>query len=198
MVKEYLHRMFGQYNKGEMPIALPKHIFIREKFSEILADLCLNKCVEVGVHYGKNAYNLCANHPNISFVGVDPWTTDDPVSKAFGQEKQNKFMRTAMRKLDKFNARLMRMTSMEAVKTFADESLDFVFIDGAHDYDHVIEDLTEWSKKVKHDGIVAGHDYCYEKGAGVIRAVNEFVQSHGIDEWFVTKGRNPSFFWSNP
>ena len=147
---------------------------------------------------GKNAYNLCINHPNIEYVGVDPWSTDDPVSEAFGQEKQESFMKKAIRKLEPFNASILRMTSMEALDHFADGSLDFVYIDGAHDYDHVKEDLAGWCKKLKDDGVLAGHDYCMEKGAGVIKAVNEFVQSHGIDEWYVTRGRNPSFlFWPN-
>ena len=48
---------------------------------------------------------------------------------------------------------------MDAVKDFADGSLDFVYIDGHHGFKYVAEDIWEWHKKVKKGGIVAGHDY---------------------------------------
>lgn len=48
---------------------------------------------------------------------------------------------------------------MDVVKQFKDESLDFVYIDGNHSFQHVVNDLCEWEKKVKVGGIVAGHDY---------------------------------------
>jgi len=197
MVKDALHSRFSRWSKGKLPIVIPKSDFIREEFSDLLFDLGLNKCVEIGVHYGKNAYNLCINNPKIEYIGVDPWSTDDPVSAAFGQEKQEWFMKKALKRIEPFNATVLRMTSMEAVKQFDDKSLDFVYIDGVHDYKHASEDLKHWSTKVKHGGIIAGHDYSMEKGPGVIQAVNEFTQAHGINEWFITKGRNPSFFWAN-
>jgi predicted O-methyltransferase YrrM len=48
---------------------------------------------------------------------------------------------------------------MDAVKDFADGSLDFVYIDGHHGFKYVAEDIWEWHKKVRKGGIVAGHDY---------------------------------------
>ena len=48
---------------------------------------------------------------------------------------------------------------MEAVKQFKDGSLDFVYIDGNHTFEYVINDIAEWSKKVRKGGIISGHDY---------------------------------------
>jgi len=53
----------------------------------------------------------------------------------------------------------MRMSSMEAVKKFQDESLDFVFIDGSHEYEDIKDDIKSWLPKVKKGGVLAGHDY---------------------------------------
>ncbi len=53
----------------------------------------------------------------------------------------------------------LRMSSMEAVSKFQDESLDFVFIDGSHDYVDIKDDIIHWLPKVKKGGILAGHDY---------------------------------------
>ena len=53
----------------------------------------------------------------------------------------------------------LRMDSVEASKCFADNSVDFLFLDGAHDYDSVKRDLAAWIPKVKKGGIMAGHDF---------------------------------------
>lgn len=68
-----------------------------------------------------------------------------------------------------------KMTSLEASNLYEDNSLDFIFIDGAHDYDNVKDDLINWFPKVKKDGIFAGHDYI-KSWPGVIRAVDEFFE----------------------
>ena len=54
---------------------------------------------------------------------------------------------------------LHRMTSLEAVKKFADESLDFIFIDAEHTYEGVKEDLNAWYSKIKQGGLISGHDF---------------------------------------
>lgn len=70
--------------------------------------------------------------------------------------------------------KIIRADSMDAVKTYADESLDFVFIDGSHDYDSVCKDIDAWLPKVKPYGILAGHDYRHYEG--VRRAVDSKLQ----------------------
>lgn len=64
----------------------------------------------------------------------------------------------------------VRMTSLEAAATYADASLDFVFIDAAHDYDSVRADILAWDPKVKEGGIISGHDYPHPP---LKQAVNE-------------------------
>jgi len=85
-----------------------------------------------------------------------------------------------------------RMTSEEASKGFADESVDFVFIDGDHSYEGCSTDIRCWWPKVKPGGLLSGHDYRDEFGFGVVRAVQEFLNGRelrlGLNHtWFVTK-----------
>lgn len=69
---------------------------------------------------------------------------------------------------------IIRSDSMDAVKTYEDESLDFCFIDGSHDYESVCKDIDAWLPKIKTSGILAGHDYRYYEG--VRKAVNEKLE----------------------
>ena len=77
------------------------------------------------------------------------------------------------------------------------ESLDFVYIDGNHHFDFVMQDIIEWSKKVRAGGVVSGHDYYRFRNAGVVDAVNTYTHAHQIWEWFITdEPKEKSFFWA--
>jgi predicted O-methyltransferase YrrM len=69
--------------------------------------------------------------------------------------------------------------SVEASESFADEALTFVYIDAAHEYEAVYQDIRAWWPKVKQGGVMAGHDYS-RRGPGVIQAVDEFCNEHGL------------------
>jgi len=71
----------------------------------------------------------------------------------------------------------IRAISWEAADLYDDESLDFVFIDAAHDYESVKKDIAAWYPKVKVGGILAGHDYEYHE---VNKAVHEFFRPDQI------------------
>ena len=70
----------------------------------------------------------------------------------------------------------LRMDSLEASKRFADESLDFIFIDANHVYDAVLLDIALWFPKLKKGGHIAGHDYYNDEG--VRRAVRDFFKKN--------------------
>lgn len=80
----------------------------------------------------------------------------------------------------------VRMASLDAVTTYADNSLDFVLIDATHEYEPVKADILAWLPKVKPGAILAGDDYRGE-WPGVIQAVNEClpgVQIKGYAWWY--------------
>jgi len=54
----------------------------------------------------------------------------------------------------------IKMTSVEASTKFEDASVDFVMLDGAHDYESVVADIDAWLPKIKKGGLIAGDDYC--------------------------------------
>jgi len=73
------------------------------------------------------------------------------------------------------------MTSVEAASLFADQSLDFVFIDAAHDHASVRADISAWLPKVRPGGVLAGDDYGVFPG--VERAVRELLPGHANPAW---------------
>lgn len=52
----------------------------------------------------------------------------------------------------------IRMPSVQAASLYRPESLDFVFLDGSHEYADVMEDMCAWYPLVKPGGTLAGHD----------------------------------------
>jgi hypothetical protein len=100
-----------------------------------------------------------------------------------------------MERLSHYNIDMRREFSMDALRSVADNSLDFVYIDGAHDFDNVMMDIICWTKKVKIGGIVSGHDYSHLAKYGVIAAVDTYTRSHDIREWYITHEVDASFLW---
>lgn len=89
---------------------------------------------------------------------------------------------------------MIRGASVDVAKTFADGALDFVYIDADHDYEHCKQDIEAWFPKVRHGGLVAGHDFLdwtKEQGAvvnfGVKQAVTEFCVKHGYQMHLTTE-----------
>jgi hypothetical protein len=69
--------------------------------------------------------------------------------------------------------------SVEAAKLYPNASLDFVFLDAAHDYDNFRSDVIAWLPKVKPGGWIGGHDYTWNEG--IRRACNEMLPGHYHD-----------------
>ena len=88
------------------------------------------------------------------------------------------------------------LPSIEAAKKVEDSSLDFVFIDANHHYEHVVQDMIAWYPKVRSGGLFSGHDYGGGRvWHGVKRAVNEWCALRGYEVqtargniWWVIKG----------
>ena len=128
--------------------------------------------VEVGCWKGKSTAYLAVAAFNtgrsIRVWGVDTWLGSPEHG---GQPDLYETFCQNMRPIwHLFTA--LRRPSVEAAKGFVDASIDFVFIDAAHDYKNVKADIAAWTPKVKKGGVIAGHDYMCG-WPGVDRAVAE-------------------------
>jgi predicted O-methyltransferase YrrM len=173
----------------------------REKgLAKLFADMGFKVGAEIGTEKGSYAETLLKTIPGLKLYCVDSWVSYETYREHYPQAQQDGFYEMTKKRLAPYNAEIIRAYSMDAVKQFADESLDFVFIDGNHDFRHATDDIDEWSKKVRKGGIVSGHDYMRLKVRGeqmhVKDVVNGYTYAHGIKPWFVFMGdKGPSWFW---
>jgi hypothetical protein len=165
---------------------------------QLYAELGLRVGAEIGVDRGLFAADICKANPGVKLYGIDPWQDYPEYGEVYTQPYAEACYAEAQRRLAPYDVELIRKLSMEAVGQFADDELDFVYIDGNHAYQFVLDDITAWSRKVRPGGIVSGHDYCRPKNRhrwqfqGVIKAVNDYVKANGIDPWFIFRGKGCS------
>lgn len=153
----------------------------------MLKERGVKNAVEVGTDHGKYAQQLCEGIPGLKLCCVDPWVPYVEGTESHTQEEMNQIYEEAINRLIPYNCVIYKNTSMGAVEFFEDNSLDFAFIDGNHEYEHVLEDIQAWYEKVKPGGIIAGHDYKEDSinKYGVIEAVEKFTTDNNISPWFV-------------
>lgn len=87
--------------------------------------------------------------------------------------------------IDEGRIQILRKLSTDAAEDFDDNYFDWIYIDTDHSYATTREELVKYAPKVKHDGIIAGHDYTMGIWSslnryGVIEAVHEFCVKY---EW---------------
>lgn len=140
--------------------------------------------VEVGAWKGKSAAFMATEIANsgkqIKFDVVDTWEgseehKDDDIIKSGGLYEL--FINNMKPAEGYYNP--IRTTSIEASKLYEDNSLDFVLLDAAHDYDSIKADIEAWLPKVKPGGIIAGDDY-HHTWPGIIKAVDELLPDRQV------------------
>lgn len=167
--------------------------------AQCLEELDFKEGAEVGVAEGHHAQVLCKENPGVKLHCIDPWA----MYPGYTYERDTKKVyREAKKRLKSYGVSFYKKLSMDAVKNFKDNSLDFVYIDAAHDFKNVVMDITEWSKKVRVGGIVFGHDYLRTRHSGmhVKDVVPSWMYAHGIKSWFVLKNdiKDPTFGRDRP
>lgn len=139
--------------------------------------------VEIGAWYGKStaymAVEIANSNKVIHFDTIDTWEgSEEHQSAGLAADKniqdKGSVYECFLANLSPaaFYVHPIRLKSLEASKLYADGSLDFVFLDAAHDFENVSADINAWFPKVKPDGFIAGHDYSLD-WPGVVKAVQE-------------------------
>jgi len=145
---------------------------------------------EIGVDEGIYSEILCKANPGLKLYSIDTWDLDAEGSSRYRRRRLDE----AKKRLVPYNAILIKKYSQDAVNDFADDSLDFVYIDAGHRFDDVMQDIMKWTKKVKKGGIVSGHDYVPD-AQGVIASVDAYMKGHYLKLNLTTDSSEPLSWW---
>ena len=160
--------------------------------------------LEVGVFHGVTARNVCELlaeiHGNdFKYVGLDLFEKNDEnkseiipntnFSNPFKQiyfkyiKRQNPYSIEAVKDLlikFKDNVNLIKGNSNNILKKIDMTKIDYVFLDGGHDYNTVKNDLDCCSEVINNDGTILCDDYNLSYGPGVKKAIDEFVTANNF------------------
>ena len=158
---------------------------------------------EIGVMKGYNSFCILNNLPIKKLYLIDPYRRYEGIDVNYHPANHFPIFKELI--LDKFtNVKFIKEMSHDAI-TYVPDELDFVYIDGNHNYEYVMSDILNYFPKVKKGGYLGGHDYDPPRNKNnVMSAVNEFVGrkklklhhrkfkdswkgGDGITDWWVRK-----------
>ncbi len=158
--------------------------------------------LEVGVFHGVTARNVCellnSIHGNdFKYIGLDLFNkSQENVNEIIPNTKFNNPLKTIYfnyikRKdpysleavkdlLKKFqnNITLLKGNSNIILKKIDMSKIDYVFLDGGHDYPTVSNDLFNCIEVIKNNGTVLCDDYDLSYAPGVKKAIDEFISNN--------------------
>ena len=156
--------------------------------------------LEIGVFHGVTARNVCEllfeihNH-DFKYIGLDLFKKNQEneseiipntnFSNPFKQfyfkyiKRQDPYTIEAVEDLlKKFkeNIHLIKGNSNTVLKKIDMSKIDYVFLDGGHDYETVKNDLNCCSEVIDNNGTILCDDYNLSYAPGVKKAIDEFVE----------------------
>ena len=161
--------------------------------------------LEIGVFHGVTARNICEllyrTHKNdFKYIGIDLFveneentnevipnnTFNNPLKKIYFKyiKKQNPYSLEAVRDLlKKFekNVHLIQGNSNKVLNKMDMSKIDYVFLDGGHEYNTVKNDLDNCIEVIKKGGTVICDDYNLGSAPGVKEAIDEFVNKNQLN-----------------
>ena len=155
--------------------------------------------LEVGVFHGVTARNVCEllfkiHKSDFKYIGLDLFEKNDEnkseiipntkFSNPFKQiyfkfiKRQDPYTIEAVKDLlsnFKDNIHLIKGNSNTVLKKIDMSKINYVFLDGGHDYETVKNDLECCTEVVDNDGTILCDDYNLSYAPGVKKAIDEFV-----------------------
>ena len=148
-------------------------------------------CAEIGVWKGDFSRKILRYTQPKRLHLIDPWKFQPEFpnrwfggKRAKGQADMDQIYESVRKRFaDAPSVSILRDFSDQALARFEDESLDWVYLDGNHAYDHVRKDLSLALAKVRPGGFITGDDYTWGRKCGfpVEKAVRDFVKEHALE-----------------
>ena len=170
--------------------------------------------LEIGVFHGVTARNVCEllfkiHRNDFNYIGLDlfeesdenkneviPNTTfsSNPVKQFYYKyiKRQNPYSLEAVEELlakFKNNINLIKGNSNKVLKKIDMSKIDYVFLDGGHEYNTVLNDLNCCFDVINNNGTVLCDDYDLQQAPGVKKAIDDFVKDQNFNCSIIYNGR---------
>jgi len=169
--------------------------------------------LEIGVFHGVTARNVCEllhkiNGKEFNYIGLDlfeesienkdeiiPSTNfSNPLKYFYFKyiKRQNPYSIDAVQDLlKKFkdNVHLIKGNSNKVLKKIDMRKIDYVFLDGGHDYETVKNDLESCIEVINSNGTILCDDYNLSYAPGVKKAIDEYVRLNNFKCEILLEGR---------
>ncbi len=169
--------------------------------------------LEVGVFHGVTARNVCEllhsiHGKDFKYIGLDLFEENDenkdeiipntkfsnPLKTIFFKyiKRQNPYSLEAVKDLlNKFkeNIHLIKGNSNKILSKIDMKKIEYVFLDGGHDYDTIKNDLECCKEVILSNGIVLCDDYDLTYAPGVKKAIDEFINNNSFKCSIISNGR---------
>jgi predicted O-methyltransferase YrrM len=168
------------------------------EFNTLLSLLKINppeRILEIGSYMGFSSYNFLTLRPKEMLV-IDKIT--DPIYageyKPELQDRAHKSLvefagKLGVSKMEVFERDSTKNSTVSYARSWFTDGIDFLFIDGGHDYYSVESDFNNYSLLVKPGGLIAFHDIYYrEDGYAVHRFWNSVKDKYEHFEFHKEKG----------
>ena len=156
--------------------------------------------LEIGVFHGVTARNVCEllykiHKDDFKYIGLDLFEKNNenkteiipntrfsnPLKQIYFRyiKKQDPYTIEAVEDLlinFKKNIHLIKGNSNSVLKKIDMTKIDYVFLDGGHNYETVKNDLQSCSEVIENNGTILCDDYNLSYAPGVKQAIDEFVK----------------------
>ena len=169
--------------------------------------------LEVGVFHGVTARNVCEllysiHGKEFKYIGLDLFEKNEenkdeiipntkfsnPLKTIFFKfiKRQDPYSLDAVKDLlDKFkdNIHLIKGNSNKILTNIDMKQIDYVFLDGGHEYNTVKNDLECCKEVILNNGTILCDDYDLSYAPGVKRAIDEFIKKNSFKCSIISHGR---------
>ena len=190
-----LEYLFDKYKLEDAPI-IKLNCSRKGTIPRMLRRLGFKLGVEMGVERAVYSKILCRGNPKMKLYGVDAWQVYEGYRDHVDQDRLDEFYLATKRRMAECNFEAVREFSVKAARRFEDGSLDFVYIDGAHEYESVYQDIRAWAPKVRKDGLVIGHDYFNGTHTGFYGTQSQYGVKAAVLEWINEQNIKPLFLFN--
>jgi predicted O-methyltransferase YrrM len=160
------------------------------------------KILEIGSFMGRSTHYLAtalhnADKQTVKIYALDTFEgSSEHVNLKIPKDFLSMFEKNLKFFIDKEVVEVIqsRSDNKDVIDRFEDGFFDYIMVDGAHEYEAVMDDMENWWPKLKQNGVMFGDDFYLEAVSQAVKTSTENLKSLGYSvngsterTWFTSK-----------